>query len=198
MRLFLRFSNTVPDFLQEEDQTVVSVTFMASPAPADNQVIWHHNPSQAEDIHPPPGSLSLQAGFATNDGRYDAMPIEVNSHQITATLNINCPSDDLQDGVFYVEVFNDHGSQRYHFTIQKYMEEPFEEEPAASMSLGTIVAILIFILAFVVGTTGVTLYAKKNEKYCFASGSNNNDLSETWPPRTPMLKEVYFYDKPSN
>ena len=193
---------------------MVSVTFLASPAPADNQVIWHHNPSQAEDIHPPPGSLSLQAGFATNDGRYDAMPIEVNSHQITATLNINCPADDLQDGGFYVEVFNDHGSQKYHFTFQEYMKDatdmkdatepckapkPIEEELVATMSLGTIVAILIVILAFVVGTTGVTLYAKKNEKYCFASGSNNNDTSETWPPRTPMLKEVYYYDdKPSN
>ena len=74
-----------------------------------------------------------------------------------------------------------------------------EEEVVESMSVGTIAAILIVILAFVVGATVVLiLYAKKNEKYCFASGSNNNDLSETWPPRTPMLKEVYFYDKPSN
>ena len=177
---------------------------MASPAPADNQVIWHHNPSQAEDIPPPPGSLSLQAGFASNDGRYDAMPIEVNGHEITATLNINSPADDLQDGVFYVEVFNDHGSQRYHFTFQEYMEdatEPLvhEEEPVETMSGGTIAAILVVILAFVAGTAGVTFYAKKNGKFCFASSSNNNDLSETWPPRTPMLKEVYYYDdKPSN
>ena len=94
---------------------------MASPAPADNQVIWHHIPNQAEDLPPPPGSLSLQAGMVSGDGRYDALPIEVNGHEITATLNINSPADDLLEGAFYVEVFNDHGSQKYHFNFQKYM-----------------------------------------------------------------------------
>ena len=170
---------------------MVSVTFLASPAPADNQVIWYHNPSQAEDIPPPPGSLSLQAGFASNDGRYDAMPIEVNGHEITATLNINSPADDLQDGVFYVEVFNDHGSQKYHFTFQEYMEdatEPFvqEEEPLETMSGGTIAAILVVILAIVAGI-GVTWYAKKNDKWCFANSKPDYDPTATNEP-DPIIK----------
>ena len=72
------------------------------------------------------------------------------------------------------------------------------EKPVETLSGGTIAAILVVILGIVAGI-GLTWYAKKKEKCCFVSGSNNNDLSETWPPRTPMLKEVYFYDdKPSN
>ena len=171
---------------------MVSVTFLASPAPADNQVIWYHNPSQAEDIPPPPGSLSLQAGFASNDGRYDAMPIEVNGHEITATLNINSPADDLQDGVFYVEVFNDHGSQKYHFTFQEYMEETtdpidtFDEEPVETMSGGTIAAILVVILAILAGI-GVTWYAKKNDKWCFANSKPDYNVTATNEP-DPIIK----------
>ena len=171
---------------QEEDQTVAIVTFKASPAPADNQVIWHYSPSQAEEMPPPPGSLPLQAGFASDDGRYEALPIEVNGYEITATLKINSPANDLEhlkDGVFYVEVFNDHGSQKYQVLKSKNV--------IVISSMGNIGIIMVVTLVF-----GVTLFICI--LYCFVSASNNDNTSQTWPPTTPVLKEVYYYEDESS
>ena len=166
------------------DTTTVSITFLASPAPENNQVIWHHEPMstlqfQDENQPPPPGAIALQADSMTEDGRYQTLPIEVNGHEITAKMLINNPSEDLSDGVFYLEVFNDYGSQKYHFTFEKYVEEdyvteydPYVEEPVDTMSGGTLAAIIIVVLAILAGI-GTTWWAKKNNKWCFAKPDYN-------------------------
>merc|ERR1711963_122723 len=108
-----------------------------------------------------------------------ALAIESSGHEITAKLLVVNPSDDLLEGVFYLEATNEYGSQQYFFTFNKFDEseyvteyEPYLEEDVNSMSGGTIAAIIIVILAIIAGI-GTTWWARKNNKWCFAKPDYN-------------------------
>ena len=89
----------------------------------------------------------------SEDGRFEALPLNVTGHEVYAVLYVNYPADDLLEGTFYVEASNLYGKETYEFTFEKYIfdweeedpeideeetEDPEEEPPTASMGAGTI------------------------------------------------------------
>ena len=86
----------------------------------------------------------------SEDGRFEALPLNVTGHEVYAVLYVNQPADDLLEGTFYVEASNLYGKETYEFTFEKYIfdwEEPVitekpedqqQEIPTASMGAGTI------------------------------------------------------------
>ena len=89
----------------------------------------------------------------SEDGRFEALPLNITGHEVYAVLYVNYPADDLLEGTFYVEASNLYGKETYEFTFEKYIfdweeedpeideeetEDPEEEPPTASMGAGTI------------------------------------------------------------
>ena len=86
----------------------------------------------------------------SEDGRFEALPLNVTGHEVYAVLYVNQPADDLLEGTFYVEASNLYGKETYEFTFEKYIFEELEPEivedditfdeppPTASMGAGTI------------------------------------------------------------
>ena len=88
----------------------------------------------------------------SEDGRFEALPLNVTGHEVNAVLYVNYPADDLLEGTFYVEASNLYGKETYEFTFEKYIldvqeedseiieekEDTEEEPPTASMGAGTI------------------------------------------------------------
>ena len=56
--------------------------------------------------------MVLQAGSKYRES-YEALPLEVSGHNITATLIIHNPKEDAEQFEYYLEVTNEVGTQRY-------------------------------------------------------------------------------------
>ena len=102
----------------------------------------------------------MESGQVNEDGRFEALPLNVTGHEVYAVLLVNDPDDDLLDGIFYLEASNAYGKQTYEFSFEKYEfdwdpepedvdpetpgdEEGGEEPKSSSMGAGTIVGKLI-------------------------------------------------------
>jgi len=187
----------IPFQYKSGDQTVVGVTFKANPVPASNEIIWHHHIGTDDETQPPsPGSLILEAGQTSEDGKYEALLEEVDGHEVTAILHINDPSDQLLVGSWHLEVQNSQGSQEYPFSFEEfqltwspidYYGTTTPEPPVDSMGGGTIAAIIIVILVVVIGLA-LTAWAKKNNKWCFAKPDYKP--TKTADPDTPIVKSA--------
>ena len=97
----------------------------------------------------------------SEDGRFEALPLNVTGHEVYAVLYVNDPTDDLLQGTFYVEASNLYGKETYEFTFEKYIldweepeiieeetEDPEKEPPTASMGAGTITGWFLFQVKF--------------------------------------------------
>lgn len=187
---------------------------MASPTPLENQVIWHHivdrQPVNQDgeldwvdyDV-PPPGSFVLQAGQMTDDGRFEALPLNITDHEVLAALVVNDPGDDMLEGQFYLEVQNEYGSQNYTFSFAKMAlittPNPYEavdDSNTSTLGSGTIAAIVVIIVAILVAV-GITSWAKKNNKWCFAKPDYNpTATSDPDPNQAPIIKSSEASRKP--
>ena len=99
----------------------------------------------------------MESGQVNEDGRFEALPLNVTGHEVYAVLLVNNPDDDLLEGIFYLEASNAYGKQTYEFSFEKYIldwdqepedvdpetpgdeEEGGEEPKSSSMGAGTIV-----------------------------------------------------------
>ena len=99
----------------------------------------------------------MESGQVNEDGRFEALPLNVTGHEVYAVLLVNDPDDDLLEGIFYLEASNAYGKQTYEFSFEKYIldwdpepedvdpetpgdeEEGGEEPKSSSMGAGTIV-----------------------------------------------------------
>jgi hypothetical protein len=98
---------------------VVTIRFMANPPPLDNEAIWQISPTKDEIQPPPPGSFSLAAGQVSDDSRYEALPLNVTGHEVSATLLVSGPQEDLLDGSYYLHVVTSEGEMSYYFKFTK-------------------------------------------------------------------------------
>ena len=120
------------------------------------KIIFHSNTSKS--IHFLKKFLHDQV---SEDGRFEALPLNVTGHEVYAVLYVNYPADDLLEGTFYVEASNLYGKETYEFTFEKYIfdweeedpeiitEEPKEEPPTASMGAGTITGWFLIQIKFI-------------------------------------------------
>ena len=116
----------------------VTINFLSNPAPTNNEAIWHINPTKEDSSPPPPGSILVQAGTSSEDSRYEAAPLNITGHEVSATLFVNDPQvrtnlaklfwsldfhdffqDDLEDKGFYLHVMTELGEKKYEFSMRK-------------------------------------------------------------------------------
>jgi len=181
---------------KKDSQTVVGIRFLANPVPESNEVIWHHSPPVLDEgSPPPPGEFNLESGQVNEDGRFEALPLNVTGHEVYAVLLVNDPDDDLLEGIFYLEASNAYGKQTYEFSFEKYIldwdpepedvdpetpgdeEEGGEDPKSSSMGAGTIVAIVVVILGIILGFS-ITYWAKTNDKWCFRKPDTKPDYNQ--------------------
>merc|ERR1711935_1072388 len=174
---------------KQGDTTSVGIRFLANPVPEANEVIWHHSPPVLEEgSPPPPGEFNLESGQVNEDGRFEALPLNVTGHEVFAVLLVNDPDDDLLDGIFYLEASNAYGKQTYEFSFEKYVldwnteappepETPTEEPKSNSMAAGSIAAIVIVVLGIILGFS-LTYWAKTNDKWCFQKPDTKPDYHQ--------------------
>ena len=128
----------------------------------------------------------------SEDGRFEALPLNVTGHEVYAVLYVNYPADDLLEGTFYVEASNLYGKETYEFTFEKYIfdweeedpeideeetEEPKEEPPTASMGAGTITGWFLFQVKFMYVLAKV-IHPKYSE-HSLLGGNHLVDLIKT-------------------
>ena len=75
----------------------------------------------------------MESGQVNEDGRFEALPLNVTGHEVYAVLLVNDPDDDLLEGIFYLEASNAYGKQTYEFSFEKYIldwdPEPEDVDP---------------------------------------------------------------------
>ena len=167
------------NFTEGAESLEISIVFSANPIPANNQAIWHINPTGNASHE----SHVLQAG--QEDGRYDALPLnntQQENHGVRATLKISNPTIDDLENVNYLELI---GTQKYYFTLQivEFPIEPtdnlqnddgdktiggqdIENSEAKGMGVGSVVAIVI-VVAVICLIIGCVVYSKRTGKCCF-------------------------------
>jgi hypothetical protein len=51
--------------------------------------------------------------------RYEALPLNVTGHEVSATLLVSGPQEDLLDGSYYLHVVTSEGEMSYYFKFTK-------------------------------------------------------------------------------
>lgn len=164
---------------QDGQPLTVSVTFMANPVPMNNEAIWHFTTGEGEDAD----VMVLRAEDSHNT-KYSALPLEYDGHSVTATLEIYELSAADADIAYSLRVQTSEGENTYTFALIYDVEHVYTTEATrpdfapeeteakkGGLSGGTIAAIVIVVLAIVVGLA-ISGWAKSNGRMCFASNQN--------------------------
>lgn len=175
--------------VDSEYPAVAEIKFMANPTPEDNQAIWHINPSGQEAQ---PDSVVLQAGVISDDSKYEALPLNISGHEVTATLLIQKPQLEEENYAYHLHVMTKVGDNSYAFRMQRQVVPyyPTTIQPdgrggqaggsngsTSKMGAGSVAAIVIIILLILAGV-GVTYWARKNDKWCFRQASTKPVIDE--------------------
>ena len=197
------------NFTEGEESLQIDIVFSANPIPANNEAIWHINPTGNASHE----SHVLQAGHSEEGGRYIALPLnnsQDESHGVRATLIINAPTEDDLENVNYLEVSTTKGAQQYHFHLN-LLEEPIEEttfeddlempeyeyddglgaeDDVKGMGVGSVIAIVI-VIAVICLIIGCVVYSKRTGKCCFEQPygpAKQSDHTEDLEPHANIIK----------
>ncbi len=175
-------------FTDDEDSIRIDLHFLANPVPENNRAIWHLTPREGL-AGPGAQTMVLQAGSVHDSGKYEAEPLDVSGHRVSAGLVIRDLSPEDVDFEYALHVSNELGEERYAFSVvraEDYGGDSYlggEEDPDARESegatgeeqedvqeggvgTGTIVGICIVVVA-IAGIALLVFWAKSKEKMCF-------------------------------
>jgi hypothetical protein len=158
-----------PTFYIDEGLTArVSISFLANPAPRDDQVAWHVVRQSSN------ASEALSAGSAS--GRFEAEEVTVEGTRVTATLLIHQASFEDVLNFCYLEASNTLGRFEYNFALAlrpvatppPMVEQGGDDGDEGGLGIGAIVGISVGCLLLICAVIILLCFLSKQKLLCFA------------------------------
>lgn len=187
-------------FTPGDAEAWITLTFMANPVPQNNEAIWHITPEMEEEmpmyyddndnssyVIPSRNDVIVIQSDSMDGGKYEALPLNISGHTVTATLKIyNLIQEDM-DYEYDLSVITAAGEKVYDVMLVVHQDnsgrasDNEERQPdsyggsggyvadptnEASVGGGTIAAIVVVILIVFFGL-GFVFWAKRYNRCCF-------------------------------